>query len=294
VAGGAAYSIKLTVVPEAGSTGAAGPKGSVTIVDNGAAFAQNVALTQGTGVTGSTAQIAPAIGAGQHIFAVNYAGGDNNFTATTASQSPQPSQMASLTVGAAIAAKQGTTINPITLTFLNPGPAPMSSFGCFIASATAGTSLVGAPNFNGSIPGCTAQVSGTVAPGASGTITIVIPTAIRANAERSTEASSRLRRAWSLGLTMPAVVLVGGLAGAVRRRRIGKRMLVMIGLSLVVLCLLISIGCGSPNGFSNPTGTQPSGLSAGATPTGNYVITVYANGQINTPVAAVPLTVQLF
>ncbi|MBV9073401.1 MAG: hypothetical protein JOZ10_07210, partial [Acidobacteria bacterium] len=106
------------------------------------------------------------------------------------------------------------------------------------------------------------------------------------------QADLRIRGLESIWFAMPAMVFLPmALPGSLRRRLLRRKMLTVLGLSLIVAFLLISAGCGG-GGFNNPVPLQPGSGTNTTTQPGSYVVQITGtgpNGQ--TAVASIPMNV---
>jgi uncharacterized protein YdeI (BOF family) len=280
------FTVTATVMNISG-TGGTFPGGHIVVNDCIGAACTNVAtMTLGASGTANTSMattgaITLASNGTPHSIQVSYDQQDGNFQggATT----PNAAAVAVLPT---LSTTAGATISVQTIPILNPstatGPVSYTGVVCEVESG-------GFPVSNTiCIPNQTAI--GNLAVGQTLNPPLQISISTKGS---STQAMNRLHRLQSLGLILPAVLLLPmGISAGARRKLLRRRALAWLGIGLVIALMLMSVSCGG-NGFNNPNSLQPNTGQFSGTPVGNYIVQVTGtnqNGQ-TVVISSIPFTV---
>ncbi|HET9741527.1 MAG TPA: YDG domain-containing protein [Terriglobales bacterium] len=273
----ATFTFIATVAPQFAGV----PGGTVTFMDNGTALASSIPLDANGQASFNTTVNELAAGQTHTITAV-YNKDDPNFAAATTQVG------ASIAIGAALSTTPGAPIPAQTLQLASSGGASVtySGLSCGVLDAFGNT-------VKNTI--CTGTPAGSFTLPATVTLTIATSNGNSTTAfSAAPQDVQRVHALESLWLAMPAMVLLPLAIPAETRRRLRqKKALFVIGLLLVLCVVLVSVGCGGGNGFSNPNNQQPGTVGTAATPNGSYVVQITATNQQGQSVAvgSIPLTV---
>jgi hypothetical protein len=203
---------------------------------------------------------------------------DANFSAATTQVG------AGVTVAATLSVSPGAPIAPQTITLSNPTGQGVSysNLKCSVLSS------LGAAVANTLCSVNPASV--TIA--ANGTASLSVQLATNVAAAQPAAPQAKMRALDTLWLAVPAVIFLPLAAPvSIRRKLLRRKVVTILGLSLLLAFLLISMGCGG-GGFNNPVPLQPGSGTSTTTQPGTYVVQISgtgANGPTN--LASIPLTV---
>ncbi len=277
------------------------PTGSVTITDNGTAVGT---VNLDAAATGTLPAIKLAPSATPHVIIATY-NHDSNYESSAATLEITVTATQSFTAGSSSggsASPAMTVVNTSSGTLSNSnianspnasGPNALTNpVGCHVWSVL----LSATTPVDSVLTYCTATLSGSLAAGASGQLTINIVTTgatIHASLQQPTNhPGAALRALFAMSLAMPALAFIGMAAPfSIRKRELRRKVLAWVGLALVLSMLLFTAACGG-GGFANPNNLGP--VTVQKTQAGSYTAVVTYSDANNNPqvLASVPFTVQ--
>jgi hypothetical protein len=274
----AEYTFNATVSPQ--FSGA--PTGTVTFMDNGTALgagasgSSTVALANGTAsFTLNLNQLA----AGTHKITALY-NKDANFAGAATAIA------ASITVNATLSVSPGAPIPSQTITLSNPTAQDITynNMKCSVLSS------LGQPVANTLCSPSTTSL--TVPHGGTASFTVQLATNSASAQPAQQQAMLHMRALNGLWLAMPAVFFLPFAAPVRTRRKLFRRkMITWLGVVVLLVFLMMSMGCGG-GGFKNPNNSQPGSGTNTTTQPGSYIVQVFGTGPSGqTSLASVPFTV---